>query len=221
MRWKQWLLVSEAWKCLSLPFWSKDPRHFLKRGFFDFSQYCNHGWPLAFIWLGKDPTVGTISFPLRNPFKLRSEGWASAFGRRHGAQVRDIQDNVWKGCGGSSRREVSWCLSWSWFHSGPYLSWTAPVGRGPVLCGRSVCSHARAWALPSGRPEFWFISSWFCELQQITYPLLVPRLPYVSSKANRLVIKDDRLNININLSYLSNASTVTTKFLLRHKLIKN
>lgn len=132
---------------LSLPFWSKDPRHFLKRVlfFFYFSQYCNHGGPLAFIWLGKDPTVGTISFPVRNPFKLRSEDWASAFGRIHGAQVRDIQDNVWKGCGGSSRQEVSWYLSWYWFHSGPYLSWTAPVGRGPVLCGRSVCSHARAW----------------------------------------------------------------------------
>lgn len=35
------------------------------------------------------------------------------------------------------------------------------------------------------------------------------------------MIKDDRLNININRTYLSDASTVTTKFFLRHKLIKN
>ena len=32
---------------------------------------------------------------------------------------------------------------------------------------------------------------------------MVPQLPYIGNKENRLVIKDDKLNISINLSYIS------------------
>lgn len=150
----------------------------------------------------------------------------------HGAKVWGSQDKVWKRCGSSSRlRDITWIfkvpqyLSWLWLQSGTHLYYMASGRRGPVLFWRCVRSRGKGWALGSGRPEFRF---WFHFLPVLWtstnyFPSPGTQLPDLRSKVSTLVIKDDRLSISINLSYLSKCYYSNSKgiLILRHKLIEN
>lgn len=104
----------------------------------------------------------------------------------------------------------------------------APVGRGPALLWRGVCSHEEGGTLESARPEFQVLISFltgfvsFNTLHTFSWYFM---LSCLRSEVTRLLIKDGRLNISVNLIHLSRChyrhGKVVFVYLLWHKLIKD
>lgn len=218
MRWKQWHLFHCLFDEKKIPdiFW--EGISLIPQKYFDLSSWHSFYWARVHC--------SHHSLPGWELFQTKWEGWAGRTG--WGTRGRHSEQCVERGWEQQELGnvtcifKVSWYLSWYWFQSREPISIRQLLWRGPGHLWRRVLS-GKGWALESDRSEFrfWFYFLWFCELQQCTYPLLVPQLSYPRSKVNRLVIKDDRFSISINLRYLSKCSYSKVEGVLRHKLIKN
>ena len=166
-RWKQWLLVRPKSVTLIAILVKKNPRHFLRRGFFWFlrnilitekgSSWHSYYWARA---------------PLLEPFPSRLGILSNWDQRAKPGLLAGFLEREW----GASRTRcgrgvvavghwgitwifrVSWSLSLYRLQSGPLSLTNGSQLRRPYPPLEGVCFRGKGWALGSGRPEFKF---WF------------------------------------------------------------
>lgn len=184
--------------------------------------------------LDKGPLYWSHSLPCQECFQTRSEGWARAVGRIHGAKVRHLEQGVewgvvttvgWEGSPESSRSDgiypgtdpkVEHILidgpHWKRPHTPlerSMLSWKGQDFRiRPTWVQVLISFHTGFVSFNTFHTFSWYFT--LCCLR---------------SKVNRLLIKDGRFNTSINLSHLSRChysrDKVVFVYLLWHELIKD